>query len=508
MRDVSLKISGTSTAAVTPPSAPALSAGAANSGSLNGSTYYVEVTCTNSNGETLVSAESTLNPGANGSIIVTSPSCAASGLTTYGTGYNVYASSNSGYETLQNSTPISLGTNFTITSVGNLGHMPLTNSTANCAIFDNRAGQYSHVKIFTGSSTGGNPNGFCFQGSSAIVADGSRASGFYYGLLGSLNQVNNLTVHNSFFQGNNYGLVYAGGSNFRLRDNDFEQNQNGNIWIVTAAPATVDGNYMELNNGQFALHVGDNTNKAMVNGAYSPAQITWTNNFMQANGKTGNLILFDEGLLFDFRNNLISNAGSLTNVILNNYANPSSTINMMNDTTDAPLTTTNWISNPTGLGDYNLSNSANTLITGYHPLEMPLSNSGTITTSTSTGALSTVTMYTPASPGKYTFQFYLTQTVAAAGCTTNPVVSVNLIYSDGNTGNSVTWTVSGQTSTPSTSTGVVLDGSIGPGNQFSSMPLSFYAGAHPIQYQVYESTAAVGCSTLPQFVLYPTLISN
>ncbi|MBV9781860.1 MAG: hypothetical protein JOY62_18000 [Acidobacteriaceae bacterium] len=509
MRDVSLKMVGFKTAAVPTPAAPALATG--SGGSLSNAIYYVQVTCTNSanGGETLVSPEAMLNPGAGGAIIVSPPSCAGSGVTTPGTGYNVYASSASGYEFLQNSSPLSLGSSFTINSIVNVGHRPLVNSTANCAIFDNHAGQYSHVKVFTGSSTGGNPNGFCFQGSSAVVNDGSRASGFYYGLLASLNGVNNLTVQNSFFQGNNYGLVYSAGSNLRLRDNDFEQQQNGDIWILSAAPATADGNYMEVNsNGEYALRVGDNTNMALVNGQYNPAQVTWTDNFMQANGKTGNLVLFDEGVVLDFRNNRISNAGSLTNVIANNYANPTSSITMVGDTTDTTLTSTNWISNTTGLGDYNCGNVANTLITGYHPLEIPLSSSGTISASTSTGALASTTMYTSSGSGKYTFQFYLTQTGAGSGCTTNPVISVNLIYNDGNTGNPITWMISGQSSASATTTSVTLGNSIGAGNQFSSTPLSFYAGPGSIRYQIYESTPAAGCSTLPQLVLYPTLLAN
>ncbi len=97
-----------------PPAAPALSAVAG--GTLAAATYYAKVTYVGPNGETLASAESTLAVAANNLLKITSP--AASGNAT---GYNVYVSKDpggSGNETKQNTSAISIGTDWTEPATG------------------------------------------------------------------------------------------------------------------------------------------------------------------------------------------------------------------------------------------------------------------------------------------------------------------------------------------------------------------------------------------------------
>ena len=94
-----------------PPAAPTLSSVAG--GSLAATTYYVVVTYTNSFGQTLQSTESSLAVASGNLLSVASPTASAGA-----TGYNVFVSTSSGAETLQNSTPIALGTAWTMPTTG------------------------------------------------------------------------------------------------------------------------------------------------------------------------------------------------------------------------------------------------------------------------------------------------------------------------------------------------------------------------------------------------------
>ncbi len=94
----------------TPP-APVLSAVVA--GSLAAATYYAKITYVDAFGETLPSAETSLAVAANSVPSVASP--AASGDAT---GYNVYLSTATGTETKQNATPIAIGTAWTAPATG------------------------------------------------------------------------------------------------------------------------------------------------------------------------------------------------------------------------------------------------------------------------------------------------------------------------------------------------------------------------------------------------------
>ena len=94
-----------------PPSAPTLSS--VSGGSLAATTYYVVVTYTNSFGQTLQSTESSLAVAAGNLLSVASPTASPGA-----TGYNVFVSTSSGAETLQNSAPIALGTAWTMPTTG------------------------------------------------------------------------------------------------------------------------------------------------------------------------------------------------------------------------------------------------------------------------------------------------------------------------------------------------------------------------------------------------------
>lgn len=113
-----------SIAPITAPAAPAL--GSAAGGTLAATTYYVKVTYVTAAGETLPSAESSLAVAVNNVLTVTSPSAQAGA-----TGYNVYVGTASGNETLQNSTPIAIGTNWTEPTTGLIAGVAMpTASTA------------------------------------------------------------------------------------------------------------------------------------------------------------------------------------------------------------------------------------------------------------------------------------------------------------------------------------------------------------------------------------------
>jgi hypothetical protein len=116
------------------PSAPTLSD--VSGGSLAAATYYVVVTYTNATGQTLPSGESSHSVAASHLLKVTSPA-SLSGAT----GYNVYVSTTSGAETLQNSSPISIGTAWTQPTSGLVsGALPAQNGDGNLTAISQYAG--------------------------------------------------------------------------------------------------------------------------------------------------------------------------------------------------------------------------------------------------------------------------------------------------------------------------------------------------------------------------------
>lgn len=109
-----------------PVAAPSLSQVAG--GSLAGTTYFVKITYVNPTGETTPSAESSFAVSVNNLLVVAAPPALGTA-----NGYNVYVSTTTGTETLQNTTPIALGTNWTLPTSGLVAGsaLPGANTTAN-----------------------------------------------------------------------------------------------------------------------------------------------------------------------------------------------------------------------------------------------------------------------------------------------------------------------------------------------------------------------------------------
>ena len=108
------------------PAAPVLSAVAG--GTLAATTYYVKITYTNAIGETLPSPEASLAVVADDVLSVASPA-ATSGAT----GWNVFVGTATGTETLQNSSPIAIGTAWTEPTTGLVAGsaLPTANTSGN-----------------------------------------------------------------------------------------------------------------------------------------------------------------------------------------------------------------------------------------------------------------------------------------------------------------------------------------------------------------------------------------
>jgi hypothetical protein len=97
---------GDGTPIVNAPAAPTLTQ--SSGGTLPARTEYYKITFATLHGETTPSGESSFSVNANNLVSVTSPSNPG-GITT---GYNVYAATTAGAETLQNSSPIAFGTDW------------------------------------------------------------------------------------------------------------------------------------------------------------------------------------------------------------------------------------------------------------------------------------------------------------------------------------------------------------------------------------------------------------
>jgi hypothetical protein len=108
-----------------PTVAPTLASSAG--GTMAATTYYVVYTYTDAQGQTVASPEASLAVAADYLLTVTSPAAS-----TNATGYNVYVGTATGQETLQNSSPIALGTNWTEPTSGLIAGtaLPTINSTA------------------------------------------------------------------------------------------------------------------------------------------------------------------------------------------------------------------------------------------------------------------------------------------------------------------------------------------------------------------------------------------
>jgi RHS repeat-associated protein len=116
-----VQITGNSYDTATAPAGPAL--GQVAGGTLPATTYYVKFAYVYGGPAAVGSAESVLAVAANNLLTVTAPSSVAGA-----TGYNVYAGTASGKETLQNTTPLAFSSNWTEATTGltNTGEFPFT----------------------------------------------------------------------------------------------------------------------------------------------------------------------------------------------------------------------------------------------------------------------------------------------------------------------------------------------------------------------------------------------
>jgi hypothetical protein len=103
-----------SVAGIAPPSQPPVLT-ASSGGALSATTYFVRVSYLSASGETAVSLESFLPVAASNLLNVASPPLDPLGLAT---GWNVYISKTSSVETLQNSSPLVIGENWTLPTSG------------------------------------------------------------------------------------------------------------------------------------------------------------------------------------------------------------------------------------------------------------------------------------------------------------------------------------------------------------------------------------------------------
>lgn len=107
------------------PSSPSLST--VTAGSLVGATYYVKLTYLNAYGsETIASSESSLAVATDDLLVVASPSVLSGAVS-----YNIYVSTSTNTETLQNPVPYAIGTDWTIPTSGLISGsaLPTINST-------------------------------------------------------------------------------------------------------------------------------------------------------------------------------------------------------------------------------------------------------------------------------------------------------------------------------------------------------------------------------------------
>ncbi len=125
-------------------------------GSLPSTTYYVKVTYVDSTGETTPSSEASLAVSANNLLQVTAGIGSGPGINTP-TGWNVYISTTSGAEVLQNATPIPTSAVWTIPTSGLItGVSPPTLNTTGWQVFDEfvpnpqGAAQYFTNEVDTG----------------------------------------------------------------------------------------------------------------------------------------------------------------------------------------------------------------------------------------------------------------------------------------------------------------------------------------------------------------------
>ena len=149
-------------------------------GSLTGQgTYYVKITYLTPYGETTASAEASQAVADNNLLTVTAPTAVAGA-----TGWNVYVSQSTGTETLQNSTPLGIGQNYTMATTGIVtGVVPPTTNTSGFPPTTSTLkvyglGEICLLKIGAGGCTAGDSLAPDANGQGITVASASTAKYF------------------------------------------------------------------------------------------------------------------------------------------------------------------------------------------------------------------------------------------------------------------------------------------------------------------------------------------
>jgi hypothetical protein len=318
MEDMGIEYPSTTGGPLNPPSAPVLSQVTGSGCPVQ--TEYAEITYVNPQGQTLVSPEASFAVTSGNCLHVASP--AGSGNAT---GYNVYVSANSNNETLQNSSPISIGTAWTQSgALVNLAYRPLLNTTTYSAIYDEGGGQYDGVKIFTplanSAGTSTTANGFTLFGC-CVKLHNVYIAGFGNGLFGAGGD-NDTSITDSFIQSNYIGAYLAGSAGaagVSFVRNDFENNTAGNIKLIYGTVYTIYQNYFEQQNSPppFDIELGDTSLPPQGSLIVQPGSVTISGNFMQCNLTSGvSPIVLDSVISATIEQNSFSQCGS-QNIISN-----------------------------------------------------------------------------------------------------------------------------------------------------------------------------------------------
>jgi hypothetical protein len=333
--------------AIAPDAAPVLSP---MPGTLPAGSYYAESTCINALGESMYSNESKLVLSVPGGISVAAPRCAGNGAAAIG--WQAYASTSSGNETRQNTTVIPITTSSYVISskLVNNGKRQIVDQSAACAIFDNNAGKYHNVAIFSDASSPALSDGICLVGSSAQVDMHSFFSGFNRGV--SLRgDNNNTTISGSFFQKNRIAVQAVSGAEIHIEENDFEGNLAEDVEILSGI-AQISRNYFEQQNsaGEVNLNIKIGSNlEPMVSGQTSlPTNTVVEDNFIQCNGTSGSPPIEVQRVGgFLFNNNNITNCQNHTVVVLNSWANSNAGIRMLGNISSSNIV--KWVSSLAGI---------------------------------------------------------------------------------------------------------------------------------------------------------------
>jgi hypothetical protein len=315
--------------------------------------YYVEATYVSAQGQTNVSSEATVTTTAGNCLRVESPAGE-----TGATGWNVFVSSNSNNETLQNSTPLAIGTNWTFTgTLVNLGFRPATNTTAYSAVYDPNGAQLNGVKIFTDASatvgTASMANGYTSFGCCGKL-ENVYIAGFGIGVLGAGSD-NDFSIKDSYIQADNVGAFIVNGADINIEDDDFEGNGVGNIKMLYGSPYTIKGNYFEqqgTNPPSYNVQVGDTTIPPQ-GFTPTPGSLVIDGNFMQCNltAYPPAPIVVDTAASLRIERNSFSQCENQN--IINNLAGSSAHIKVLGNISDA--TPLSWITSTTGVDESDIN---------------------------------------------------------------------------------------------------------------------------------------------------------